>query len=293
MLWTVVPAMVLAVIIILGLKTWNDATDDAGKESIRVELFSKQFDWTARYSGKDNKLGKFDYKLTLDNNELALKTTATIDSAIRMMEDGPMGIHTMEAKLNDRSIIMIPEDKAKMEADLSRKERLIRLLYQMKEKHDPKDDAAAWDDIIQKDTLYLCKGKEYEFNFRSKDVIHSAFFPHFRAQMNTVPGLTTRFKFTPEITTEEMREIKGNKDFNYVLLCNKICGGAHYKMKMMVVVLEEDAYNNWMKGKMTKTFRDTYFPAKEEAPAPADVPTEENAASDAAVVETEQVNVEA
>src|SRR5690606_30499202 len=109
MLWTVVPAAVLAVIIILGLRTWNDATDVSSKEAIRVELFSKQFDWTARYAGKDNKLGGFDYKLTLDNNELALKTTATIDSAIRMMEDGPMGIHTMEAKLNDRKVIMVPE----------------------------------------------------------------------------------------------------------------------------------------------------------------------------------------
>jgi cytochrome c oxidase subunit II len=270
MLWTVVPAMVLAVIIILGLKTWNEVTSDASPEAIRVELFSKQFDWTARYAGKDNELGKFDYKLTTDNNELALMTTATIDTAIRLMEVGPSGIKTLESKLNDRKIMLVPEDREKMEDDLSRKERLIRLLYQMKEKHNPKDDAAAWDDIIQKDTLYLCKGKEYEFNFRSKDVIHSAFFPHFRAQMNTVPGLTTKFKFTPDKTTAEMRDIKGDQNFHYVLLCNKICGGAHYKMKMMVVVMEEDDYNSWMKGKMTKTFRDMYFPVKDENPAPAD-----------------------
>jgi cytochrome c oxidase subunit II len=270
MLWTVVPAMVLAVIIILGLKTWNEVTSDASPEAIRVELFSKQFDWTARYAGKDNELGKFDYKLTTDNNELALMTTATIDTAIRLMEVGPSGIKTLESKLNDRKIMLVPEDREKMEDDLSRKERLIRLLYQMREKHNPKDDAAAWDDIIQKDTLYLCKGKEYEFNFRSKDVIHSAFFPHFRAQMNTVPGLTTKFKFTPDKTTAEMRDIKGDQNFHYVLLCNKICGGAHYKMKMMVVVMEEDDYNSWMKGKMTKTFRDMYFPVKDENPAPAD-----------------------
>ena len=36
MLWTVVPACVLAVIIILGLKTWNDATAEAEAESIRI-----------------------------------------------------------------------------------------------------------------------------------------------------------------------------------------------------------------------------------------------------------------
>lgn len=275
MLWTVVPAMVLAVIIILGLKTWNTATSAADEEAIVVELFSKQFDWTARYSGKDNKLGKFDYKLTTDNNELALLTSATLDSAIRLMEEGPAGIKTLEKKLNDGSIMMIPEEREKMEADLSRKERLIRLLYQMRERHDAKDDAMAWDDIIQKDTLYLCKGKQYEFNFRSKDVIHSAFFPQFRAQMNTVPGLTTRFKFTPEITTVEMREIKKNEDFNYVLLCNKICGGAHYKMKMMVVVLEEGEYNDWMKGKADKTFKDSYMSVAQPEEKPAEEPVKE------------------
>ena len=274
MIWTVVPAAVLAVIIILGLKTWNDVTDVAGKEAIRVELFSKQFDWTARYSGADNQLGKFDYKLTTDDNELALLTTNTLDSAIRLMESGPAGIHTLEAKLNDATIMMIPEDRQKMEDDLARKERMIRLLYQMKARHNAKLDAMAWDDIIQKDTLYLCKNQEYEFNFRSKDVIHSAFFPQFRAQMNTVPGLTTRFKLTPDISTAEMRDIKGDKNFNYVLLCNKICGGAHYKMKMMVVVLEEADYKAWMKSKADKTFKDSYFPAAPEAPAAESTETE-------------------
>jgi cytochrome c oxidase subunit 2 len=261
MLWTVVPAVVLAVIIILGLRSWNEQTSDATDEAIRIELFSKQFDWTARYAGEDNVLGRFDYKLTLDNNELALMTTNTIDSAIWAMENGPTGIKALESKLNDQTIMLFPEDREKMETDLSRKGRLIRLLYQMKARHDNKIDAAAWDDIVQKDTLYLCVNKEYEFNFRSKDVIHSAFFPHFRAQMNTVPGMTTRMKFVPDITTVDMRQKMNNDKFNFVLMCNKICGGAHYKMKMMVVVLSETEYKAWMANKKNQTFKDSYFPS--------------------------------
>lgn len=267
MLWTVVPACVLAVIIILGLKSWNQVTNDAEEDSIRVELFSKQFDWTARYAGDDNKLGRFDYKLTLDNNELALMTTNTIDSAIYSMENGASGIKALEAKLNDHTIMLIPEDRQKMEDDLSRKTRLIRLLHQMRARHDKKIDAMAWDDIIQKDTLYLCVNREYEFNFRSKDVIHSAFFPYFRAQMNTVPGMTTRFKFTPDVTTADMRERVQNDKFHYSLLCNKICGGAHYKMKMIVVVLSEAEYKSWMTTKRRQTFRDAYFASAAAAPA--------------------------
>lgn len=261
MIWTVVPAAVLAVIIILGLKTWNEATDDAAPESIRVELFSKQFDWTARYSGADNKLGKFDYKLTTSNNELALITSPTLVEAVNTMQ---ADIDKLEKTLNDQHLMLTPKDREAKMTDLSRKENLIRLLIQMQKRHDAKLDALAWDDIIQKDTLYLCKGKEYEFNFRSKDVIHSAYFPHFRAQMNTVPGMTTRFKFIPDMTTAEMRIQKNNEDFNYVLMCNKICGGAHYKMKMMVVVLEEKAYDKWMASKATSTFKDKYMAATVE-----------------------------
>ncbi len=266
MVWTVVPACVLAVIIILGLKKWNEATSYAGKEAIRLELFSKQFDWTARYAGMDNKLGYFDYKLTTDNNELALMTTATIDSAIYSMENGPTGIKALESKLNDRKLIFVPEDREKMENDLARKERLIRLLYQMRQRHNAKIDALAYDDIVQKDTLFLCVNEEYELNFRSKDVIHSADFPHFRVQMNTVPGMTTRFKFIPDITTKDMRVKMKNEKFNFVLMCNKICGSAHYKMKMIVVVLTKEEYMKWMKSKQESTFRKTFLTA---APAPA------------------------
>jgi len=74
-----------------------------------------------------------------------------------------------------------------------------------------------------------------------------------------------------------------NPKFNYVLMCNKICGGAHYKMKMIVVVLEEPQYKKWMASK--QTFEQTYQAAM-AAPAPA--ATE---ASDSTAVAKDTVNV--
>lgn len=273
LLWTVVPAVVLAVIIILGLKTWNNLTGMSGKDAINVELFSKQFDWTARYAGKDNVLGKYDYKLTTDNNELALVTSNTIDSSLRIMMDGPSGIRTIQKLLNNRDTVLSDSTISVLKVDLSRKERLFRLLTQMKQNHNSKLDASAWDDIIVKDTLFLSKDQEYEFIFRSKDVIHSALFVHFRAQINAVPGMATRTKFTPTITTEEMRKKKNDPKFNYVLMCNKICGGAHYKMKMIVVVKEKADYKEWMNEMMKQTFKDKYFPVAEAITAPMVVDT--------------------
>jgi cytochrome c oxidase subunit 2 len=43
-----------------------------------------------------------------------------------------------------------------------------------------------------------------------------------------------------------MREITGNPEFEYVLLCNKICGAAHYNMQMTIVVESEADYQAWL-----------------------------------------------
>ncbi len=270
MLWTMVPAIVLAGIIIIGLKQWNSTTGGANDKAIRVELFSKQFDWTARYAGDDNVLGKFDYKLTTDRNLLAIMNAKTIADAIDNMLNNPtLGMLAIEAKLNDKTIMLSPDERKKLETTLHRNEDLYRLLIQMQNRHDKKHDAASWDDIILTgpvDRLYLCKGKEYEFTFRSKDVIHSAHFPNFRAQMNTVPGLITRFKFTPDITTADMRKLKKDPNFDFSLLCNKVCGSSHYKMYMLIEVLEEAEYNAVMTdlktGDTSRKFIDLWIKSK-------------------------------
>lgn len=104
-------------------------------------------------------------------------------------------------------------------------------------------DLASKDDVIIGDTLYLPVNEEINFRMRSQDVIHSAYFPHFRAQMNVVPGMETFFHFKPTKTTAQMRDITGNPEFDYVLLCNKICGASHYKMQMKIYVGERAEYD--------------------------------------------------
>lgn len=262
LLWTAVPSAALTVVIIFGIIAWRDITKASPKDAINVELFSEQFKWTARYSGQDNVLGDFDYKLTTDKNLLGLVTTASLDSAIQLMEFGAadgtvLGIKQMEEKLNDKSTIIIPEIREKMVKDLDRKTRLLRQLYQMRGRHDASRDKNAFDDIIENDTLHLIVNKDYEVTFRAKDVIHSALMSHFRVQMNTVPGMVTRFKFKPTITTKEMRKKMNDPNFDYALLCNKICGSAHYKMRMIMVVETQEEFDAWIKTK--QTFRSTFL----------------------------------
>jgi cytochrome c oxidase subunit 2 len=44
-----------------------------------------------------------------------------------------------------------------------------------------------------------------------------------------------------------MREITKKENFDYVLLCNKICGVAHYNMKMKVVVVSQEEFKQYVK----------------------------------------------
>lgn len=107
-------------------------------------------------------------------------------------------------------------------------------------------DENSKDDKIVKGEFHLPVNVPVQFVFRSSDVMHSAYMPHFRAQMNCVPGLKTQFNFVPTITTKEMKEITGNEDFEYILLCNKICGAAHYNMQMNIVVESKEDYEKWL-----------------------------------------------
>jgi len=129
-------------------------------------------------------------------------------------------------------------------------------------------DKNAADDVPVRE-LHLPKGRKVIFKFRAQDVMHSAYMPHFRAQINCVPGMTTTFGFTPTVTTVEMRENEDTKEkfdainelrkeegkdpveFDYILLCNKICGSSHYNMQMKVIVEEEADFNNWVKQQKT------------------------------------------
>ena len=70
--------------------------------------------------------------------------------------------------------------------------------------------------------------------------------PHFRVQLNAVPGLPTFFKFTPTITTADMRNRLDDPKFEYLLYCNKICGGGHYNMQKVVRVVSESEYQEWL-----------------------------------------------
>jgi cytochrome c oxidase subunit 2 len=107
------------------------------------------------------------------------------------------------------------------------------------------NDAASFDDLMASE-IVIPVNQPVRFQITSKDILHSFYIPDFRVQINAVPGMTTYFQFTPTVTTEEMRERMDNPNYNFVMLCNKICGSAHYNMQKTVRVVTEEEYKAWL-----------------------------------------------
>ena len=237
--WTAIPAVVLLALISYGLNVWGKIVNQDTSDAIVIEIYAKQFGWSARYAGEDNQLGRADVRFVGGKNELGVISESTKNTQIETLEKK---IDKLQSEIkNSTNPAEIKLKSKRIETLIKKKKTLITYFLTTSEEK----LIAADDDIVTKE-LHLPVGKKVLFKFRSQDVIHSAYLPHFRVQMNCVPGTTTQFAFTPTITTEEMKKEVENELFEYVLLCNKICGNAHYNMQMKVVVETENEYENWL-----------------------------------------------
>ena len=70
----------------------------------------------------------------------------------------------------------------------------------------------------------------------SEDVIHSFYVPAFRVKQDVLPGYYTQLWFEPTRTGE------------FHLFCAEYCGTEHSQMRGTVIVMDRDAYADWLAG---------------------------------------------
>lgn len=211
-IWTTIPAIALCILVGFGLFYWFKITGEAPKDAMVVEVTGKQFQWIYRYPGKDNTFGKKYFKL-IDvgkSNELGMLWKDTV--LVKETKGGGHGDHG-HAPADNNTVI--------------------------------KADPAGYDDIIQSTALYVVKGEPVKLVINAQDVIHDVGLPHFRLKMDAVPGTPTTLWFTPTYTTEEMKKITGNPNFEYEIACDQMCGNGHYTMRGVVKVVTRDEFILW------------------------------------------------
>jgi cytochrome c oxidase subunit II len=73
LIWTAIPAVVMAMLVFTGWRAWSDITSEAPNDSEVIEIVGKQFNWVARYGGVDNnRLGNYNFKLIDAQNEIGI-----------------------------------------------------------------------------------------------------------------------------------------------------------------------------------------------------------------------------
>ncbi|TAF66457.1 MAG: cytochrome c oxidase subunit II [Cytophagales bacterium] len=70
--WTIIPAAIMTWLVLYGNYIWWEIMKDPPKDAVVVELMGHQFAWKVRYPGKDNALGKYDFRLTDNVNEMGI-----------------------------------------------------------------------------------------------------------------------------------------------------------------------------------------------------------------------------
>ena len=113
-IWTLVPSLVLIVVIIYGLMTWNDVTskpagDYAAGEYIKVEVTGEQWSWYVRYPGEDLVFGDVNVNAineTVQNN-LGIVTQEGMDV---IFDELDAAIHKTDSTLK-ADFNLLPESK--------------------------------------------------------------------------------------------------------------------------------------------------------------------------------------
>jgi cytochrome c oxidase subunit 2 len=99
---------------------------------------------------------------------------------------------------------------------------------------DPEDPAGQDDVVVNSPVMHLPLDQPVKLLLRSIDVLHNFAVPQFRVKMDLVPGLVSYLWLTPTRTG------------TFEILCEELCGIAHFTMRGKVVVDEATDYADWL-----------------------------------------------
>ncbi len=219
-IWTGIPAVVMAILVVFGLSAWNETMADVDpdgtavgpvvvgtgdiengtKDYIEIGATGMQFSWILRHPGKDGKLGTKNWKLITGSNSLGQDFTdpKNIDDIILDELVLPLG-HTVRARITSRDVLHnfdIPHFFVKMDA---------------------------------------IPGMPTYFKFTPTMTTEA-----YREHLSQFPEWQV-----PDDPTEP-DGLQRWEAFNFELACAELCGKSHYSMRKVVRVVAEEEYNAWL-----------------------------------------------
>lgn len=220
LIWTVVPAIVLTVLVIFGIKAWTGVmgAPDAATPRLTVEVSGQQWGWILRYTGDDNKLGAIDVRRIGGDNILGVdladaNTQGDFISNDLVLKKGQL----VDLKIRSRDVlhsVYLPHFRVKMDAVPGMDTRFHFV---------PVYTTNEYRELLRK-TNPLWAGID---TIETKTI---------------APDSTAGPDAKPIVVTDTI--YKSDK-FDFELACTEICGRGHYSMRKKVVVLDEKEWNIW------------------------------------------------
>lgn len=211
--WTVVPAVVMAFLVISGLDAWNEVMADipedgvaklvpeAENEYLEIEATGYQFAWFLRYPGEDGLLGARDYKLIQPGtNEIGQDWTdkKNLDDFHPNEIVLPVG-KKVRVRITARDVLhnfYLPHFRVKMDA---------------------------------------VPGMPTYFVFTPEKTTEE-----YRRELSNY----AEYQVPADPTDPESPMLW--ETFDYELACAELCGSGHYSMRRVVKIVSMDEYKSWL-----------------------------------------------
>ncbi len=221
-IWTAIPAFVMSILVVGGLKVWNETMADVSAEDvpmgyydasiengyIEVEATGMQFNWLLRHPGADGLIGEKDYK----------KITAV----------NPLGQDFADPKnIDDIHLdeLVLPKG-AKVRVRITSRD----VLHNFDLPHF----------MVKMDAV---PGMPTYFVFTPTKTTEE-----YRNDLSTHPVWNTPYD------PEDPEGPKRWEAFEFELACAELCGKGHYSMKKIVKIVTPEEYNEWLAAQEEKSF---------------------------------------
>ena len=221
MIWTVVPAVVLTFLVIMGIRSWHDimgAPDDT-KPYMAVEVSGQQWGWILRYPGDDQKFGAIDVRRIGGDNILGVDMNSEVSKDDFISQDLVIRKGSVvDLKIRSRDVlhsVYLPHFRVKMDAVPGMDTRFHFVATKSTEEYrESLKNNSVWSGLERIDTLKLDT-----FRIVNRDTI---------AFDTTIIDSVYRYE-----------------TFDFEMACAEVCGRGHFSMRKKVTVLEPEEYDAW------------------------------------------------
>jgi heme/copper-type cytochrome/quinol oxidase subunit 2 len=186
MTWTIIPAIILALIALLTKGVWDRYRAKPPNEanSAKLLVIGQQFKWNVVYAGPDGKLGRYLIFPKPSDKEWP-----------RDPDNQPVEF----AEVKGPAELPFEKAVAAINAYIDQENPLGKVF------NDPDGKDDNWEKAPGRE-IAIPEGRPVEITLSSKDVIHSFFLPNFRVKLDAVPGLRGFIAFTAKKTSAEREE---------------------------------------------------------------------------------------